>query len=83
MAARVEGRRNAVVSEASNTASARMTRGGPLFLLVCALGAAPYAFPALSFWPVLGLLVLMALTPPKPHRRAAKPSKGKRTFDSS
>lgn len=39
-----------------------MTRGWPLFVLVCGLAAAPYAWPSLSFWPVLGLLVLWALT---------------------
>lgn len=46
-------------------------RGLPLFALVCTLAAAPYAFPLLGIWPVLGLLALMALTPavnPVPRR---------------
>ena len=40
-----------------------MLRGLPVFLAVCVLAVLPYAYPQTSFWPVLGLLVLMALTP--------------------
>lgn len=73
------------MSETSNTPKRRRTtQGWPLFLIVCALAVAPYAFPALGFWPVLGLLVLVVLTPAtsKPGRGRAKPSRSRGKFES-
>ena len=39
-----------------------------LFLVVCSLTASVYAFPGLGYWPLLALLVLMALTPARGRR---------------
>ena len=46
-----------------------MTHGWPLFVTVCALAVLPYAYPQTGYWPVLGLLVLVALTPAIGNRK--------------